>query len=312
MTVALVLLGYAVLLAVAGPRLLTGAAWTDRAPRLAITAWQSLMAAVVGAVVLGGLALVVPTGPVSAGLAELLRACLMKLRAQYATPGGAAVGATGAVLAFAVLGRLGYCLIASLRGAARERLAYRQALTLTGQARPDIGAVILASAAPAVYCLPGRRRRIVVTRGALDLLDDAQLAAALAHERAHLDQRHDLVIGWAAALTRAFPRIGLFARGLAESRRLVELLADDTATRRVDRLTLADALLALAGGRTPAGALGAAGDAAARVRRLIAPGNPLSIRSRVGAVLAALAAFTVPMIVVATPAIAATQMSYCL
>ena len=121
MIVAGALLGYALLLAVAGPRLLTRRGWAERAPRLGIIAWQSLTATVLAAVALAGLALVMPTVRVSADLANLLQACVMALRAQYATPGGAAAGATGAVLALAVLGRAGYCLIATVTVAVRGR-----------------------------------------------------------------------------------------------------------------------------------------------------------------------------------------------
>ena len=311
MIVALILLGYAAVLALAGPWVLMRGGWTDRAPRLGIVAWQSLTAAVVGAVALAGLALVLPTVRVSAGLADLLRACVMALRAQYATPGGAAAGASGAVLALVVLGRCGYCVISALRSASRGRAQHREVLALAGRPRPEMGAVELDDAEPAVYCLPGRSRRIVVTAGALELLDEQQLAAALAHERAHLDQRHDLVIAWAVGLTGAFPRIRLFARGLSESRRLVELLADDVATRSTDRLTLAEALLNLAGGRTPAAALGAGGAAAARVQRLIAPGRPLGHLRTAGTALGLIATFAAPVIALATPAVAAAGMNYC-
>ena len=311
MIVALSLLAYAAILAIAGPRLLIRGTWTDRAPRLAIVAWQSLSAAVVGAVVLAGFALTLPTVRISAGLADLLRTCVMALRAQYATPGGAAAGATGAVLALAVLVRCGYCVLASLSGAARGRSRHRQILALAGQPRLDVGAVVLVDSAPAVYCLPGRQRRIVVTAGALELLDDQQLDAALAHERAHLDQRHDLVIAWAAGLARAFPRLGLFRVGLSESRRLIELLADDVATRSVDRLTLAEALLNLAASRTPVAALGVSSGAAARVQRLIAPQQALSRRGRASRLIAVIGLFAVPLIAVATPALAATHLNYC-
>lgn len=311
MIVALILLGYAVVLALAGPWLLMRSGWTDRAPRLGIIAWQSLTAAAVGAVVLAGLALVLPTVRVSAGLADLLRACVMALRAQYATPGGAATGATGAVLALVVLGRCGLCVISALRTASRGRAQHREVLALAGRLRPEIGAVVLCDAEPAVYCLPGRGKRIVVTAGALELLDDEQLAAVLAHERAHLDQRHDLVIAWALGLARAFPRIGLFAGGLSESRRLVELLADDVATRSSDRLTLAEALLNLAGRRTPAAALGVGGGAAARVQRLIAPSRPLGHLRSAGTTLGVIALFAGPVIALATPAAAAIGMNYC-
>ena len=217
------------MLALAGPWLLMRSGWTDRAPRLGIIAWQSLTAAAVGAVVLAGLALVLPTVRVSAGLADLLRACVMALRAQYATPGGAATGATGAVLALVVLGRCGLCVISALRTASRGRARHREVLALAGRLRPEIGAVVLCDAEPAVYCLPGRGKRIVVTAGALELLDDEQLAAVLAHERAHLDQRHDLVIAWALNARARSRGSDSFAGRLSESRRLVELLADDVA-----------------------------------------------------------------------------------
>ena len=45
------------------------------------------------------------------------------------------------------------------------------------------------SAQPAAYCVPGRPATIVLTSGALAVLDPAQLTAVLAHERAHLAGR---------------------------------------------------------------------------------------------------------------------------
>jgi len=205
--VSLSLLTYALVLAWAGPRLLMRGAWTDRAPRLGIVAWQSVSSAVVVAVVLGGAALVMPTVRFSTDLADLLRACAMALRAQYATPGGLLVTACGAALALGVLGRTGCCVLAAMAGAARQRARHRDVLVLAGRSRPGVGATVLEGDEPAVYCLPGRRRRIVVTSAALALLDDDQLAAALAHERAHLRQRHDLVIARRspAQLTTAQP-----------------------------------------------------------------------------------------------------------
>ncbi len=58
---------------------------------------------------------------------------------------------------------------------------------------------------------------------------------------------------------------------------LTEMVADDAATRIVDRMTVATALVRLAEGSTPAGALGAGGSTALmRVRRLADPTVPLS------------------------------------
>ena len=44
---------------------------------------------------------------------------------------------------------------------------------------------------PVAYCVPSRKRPIVVSSGALDQLEDTQLQAVLAHERAHLRYRLD-------------------------------------------------------------------------------------------------------------------------
>jgi Zn-dependent protease with chaperone function len=45
-----------------------------------------------------------------------------------------------------------------------------------------------------LYCVPGRLPTIVVTTGALAVLEPEQLAAVLAHERAHLAGRHHLLL----------------------------------------------------------------------------------------------------------------------
>ncbi|MFC5034397.1 M56 family metallopeptidase [Streptomyces sp. DSM 41987] len=312
MSAALILLAYAALLAFAAPRLLARGDWTARAPRLGIIAWQAAAVSLLVSAVLAGLALVVPTVQVSADLANLFRACVMALRDQYATPGGAAAAAVGAVLALAVLARAAWCVAASLAGALRSRARHHGVLTMVGTPSVHLGAVVVDSDEPAVYCLPGRRRRIVVTTAALRLLDDQQLAAALAHERAHLDQRHDLVLAWSGGLARAFPRIRLFTRAHAETLRLVELLADDVAARSADRITLAEALLNLAGARTPAAALGAGGSTAAeRVRRLIVPHHPLG-RLRTALTFTGVAALlALPIIGLATPIATAAHLHYC-
>jgi hypothetical protein len=104
---AVCLLAYTGLLLTIGASQLVRAGWTDRAPRLAIAAWLALNSSAIGSVILGGLALVVPTAGVSYHLADLLAACAHDVRARYAHPGGAALAAAGAVLTFAVAVRVG-------------------------------------------------------------------------------------------------------------------------------------------------------------------------------------------------------------
>ncbi len=307
------LLGYAVLLLAAGAPALAGARWPDRAPRLAIAAWFTVTGSAVASVILGGLALLVPTVRVSGGLARLLAACVMALRAQYAHPGGAAMAGAGTVLALAVTARVGWCAAATLARAAAARRRHRLALRVAGRPDPALGAVVVDHAQPAAWCLPGASRSVVVTTAAVAALDDSQLTAVLAHERAHQRGRHHLLVSLAGSLAAAFPRVPAFGRAHEQVARLTELLADDAAARVSHRLTVAEALLAL-GAPAPAAAaaLGAGGStAAARIRRLIAAPAPLSRAAAAAGMLTVAALLALPLAFLAGPAAAAAGKNYC-
>lgn len=312
MSAPLILVVLAVLGATLAPRFLARSPWCERSPRLGIAAWQALSFAVIAAVVLAGAALALPAVPLSVNVAELLSACVTALRAQYATPGGAAVSATGALLAVTVLARTGYCLAAGLVATSRQRWRQVDALSLVARRHEPSGALLVDHSAALVYCLPGRHQQVVLTTGALAALDRDQLAAVLAHERAHLGGRHDLVLAAAAALLRAFPRIPVFQHAHRELARLVEMLADDVAARRNDRLTIATALVHLAEASAPATALGAGGSTSlARVRRLVAPAQPLGATRSVLAGLATAVLLSTPVAVVAFPAVLAATSGLC-
>ncbi len=309
---ALVLFAYAAVLAVAAPALLRRADWPQRAPRLAIAVWQVLGASTLLAVVLGGLALAVPTVAVSTDLGVLLRACAMALQVQYAGPGGAALSATGLTLAAGVAARCLYCAAATLAGAARQRRVHREALALVGRPAAETGVTVVEHAAPAAYCLPGPGARVVLTSSALAALAPCQLAAVLAHERAHLRGRHHWVLAGADAAARAFPRVPLFAVGREQVGRLVEMLADDRASRTHDRLDIAAALITLGRGGAPAAALAASGASAPdRVRRLLGPARPLRQPAVAAAALLAAAISVTPLVVAAAPAVAAVNQNLC-
>jgi Zn-dependent protease with chaperone function len=175
---------------------------------------------------------------------------------------------------------------------------------VTGRRLPgDDTAVVLDAAQPVAYCLPGRPATIVVTSGALALLDSAQLGAVLAHERAHLAARHHLLIALTRGLATVFPAVPLFVRGAEHVARLAEMCADDAAARRSGRSALAAALLVMAtGAAAPAQALGASACAvAARLQRLIEiPGR--GRRARDGLTLASVTILlAVAPILVANP-----------
>jgi hypothetical protein len=106
-----------------------------------------------------------------------------------------------------------------------------------------------------------------------------QLAAVLAHEHAHLRERHDLVLLPFTALRRAFPRSAICADAHRAVALLVEMLADDRALRGRPARELVTALVRFGTAGTcpaPAGALAAGeGEVSARVNRLLHPERPL-------------------------------------
>jgi Zn-dependent protease with chaperone function len=174
----------------------------------------------------------------------------------------------------------------SLRRSSIRTRAHAEAARITGHPVPGRNAAfVLDATQPAVYCVPGRPPTIVLTTGALAVLDPDQLAAVLAHERAHLAGRHHLLLAVTRSLAAVAPVVPLFARGASEVARLAEMRADDVAARRAGgergRRTLLTALLAMGAGRAvappqpqprPAASLAATGGVvAARARRLAEP-----------------------------------------
>src|SRR5262249_51614783 len=144
----------------------------------------------------------------------------------------------------------------------RARHRQRALLGLLAHHDPKVpGALVVDYPAAAAYCVPGLRSAIVISAGTLDLLDQAELAAVLAHERAHLRARHDLVLLPFSALLRAFRWSALALAANSQVALLVEMMAADRARRRLPARELATALLRVgaSSGRAPAGALAAAG-----------------------------------------------------
>jgi len=175
-----------------------------------------------------------------------------------------------------------WVLLAASVAALQARRRQRALLTLLAHGDPKVpGALVVDYPDAAAYCLPGlrSRSRIVVSVGTLELLGRGELAAVLAHERAHLRERHDLVLLPFTALRRAFPRSSTCTGAHRSVALLVEMLADDHALRARPARELVSALVRFgtAGAcPAPAGALAVAeGEMAARVARLLQPVRPL-------------------------------------
>lgn len=305
MIAAAALLGWAGLLLVGGAPALARAAWPDRAPQLGIIAWLALAGSAIASVILGGAALVVPAARVSEGLARLLAACAMALQAHYAHPGGTVLTAAGAALAVTVTARLAWCTAAGLLARSRAGRSHHRSLRLVGRTDRRLGAIVVEHDSPAAYCLPGPRRPVVLTSAAVQALDGTQLAAVLAHEKAHQSGHHHLLVMLAAAPAAAFAPVRAFQLVRDQVARLAELAADDNAASASPRLAVAEALLTLAAAPAGAAALGAGGATAARIHRMIAAPDPLGRAAMAVATFAIAALITLPLLLLAGPAIAA-------
>lgn len=284
MSLAVCLLGYGLAVAVLVPDALLHATRSGWAPRLGIAVWVlavgSVPAAWLTAAGLFGTELVLARG----NLGEVLAGCVAALHAVAA--GGHGTAARVSLLVLAALVAAGLAVLTArlgraLRAARRRTHRHADAARLVGQVDDALGAVVVDLPGRLAYSVAGRPHTIVLSRDALDALDDAQLQAVLAHERAHLAGRHHLLLSAARALAVTLPRIRLFTAGSRELGRLVEMCADDTAARGHDGRTLVGALLALAGAPVPPhGALAAAGTAVIeRAERLMSPPAPAQLRS---------------------------------
>jgi hypothetical protein len=196
-------------------------------------------------------------------------------------------------------------LVWALARVAQAMLAVRR-LVRTPLGRGPEGSVIIGGDDVMLAAAGLARPTLVVSAGALARLDDAELAAAIAHERAHIRRRHRYVLLYAElcrVLGRPLPGT---ARAVRQLRFHIERDADRSAVRgRADRLALASAICkAATGARTRAGMAALGGDGtAARVRELLqdvgAVTGPRGLRTIAVAVsgLAVAAALSLPSVV---------------
>lgn len=302
MTVAATLLAYAVVVAVMAPKVLVRARWVRGVPRLGVIAWQASVFAVLGATVLLALTAVVPVERVSFDLSHLLHACATQLSQSYAIDDGAVVQAASLSLAAATLVRLLWALVAQLRRMRRERSRQRLFIDLLAEAGPD-GEYVVDSDVPLAYCVPGGGGRIVLTRGAIAVLSSEQRVAVLAHERAHLDGRHDIVLLGADVAGVAFGFLGFFRTARHQLRGLVEMLADDAAARCSGELPVASALAGLGSQECPPGTFGAMSQLTAeRIGRLVHRAPSLPVAQQLALGVSALSLALLPWAIAVAPA----------
>lgn len=282
--------------------------WPRRSPAAAILLWQALGLAG-GLAAVGALLAIGVSGPgtqagVLGGFRVLAsRAASGQLVAPHQPLVLTGIRFIALIAGFALFTALCGVLVMAFAGAVSARRRQRELLALLAHGDPKVpGALVIDYPAAAAYCLPGIRSQIVVSAGTLDLLGPAELAAVLAHERAHVRARHDLVLIPFTALRRTFPRSRVIAQAYRTVALLVEMMADDHALRVRGLLPreLATALLRFGTAGTdgaPAGALAVAeGELTARVTRLLTPQPPLPRVAQVAIVTGSAALVAVPLL----------------
>lgn len=232
MGVTAVLVLVALVMLLVAPSVLSLGAWRVRLPRTALALWFGAFltgcacaAASVGTAVVGATAR--PDGPAHTGVLVTLAAWL-------------GLGLLGGVLA-----------LVSVSAEPFAGLERRVARALSGpaatrQRRPGFTLVRFPADRPVACAVPGRHPEILVSSALEGLLSPPQLQAVLAHERAHLRQRHAWAVRVAEVNALCLPR-GLRAGDdlRRETRFLVELAADDAAARDAGPAHLANALVRL-------------------------------------------------------------------
>jgi Zn-dependent protease with chaperone function len=304
---ALLLLG--ALAAVVAPRLLARADWPDREPVVALWVWQCVVAGVLVCCALSmtlsaSAASVVVRGRVFGGApAAVVDAYALSAGSPWAATTAVTL-ACGALWTAAMLARE-ITRTRLRRRRNRSELLLRSPL-LPGEEPGADRLVVLEGERPDAWWLPGTAPRLVITTAALRRLKGRQLDAVLAHEQGHAEARHDWLLHCSAALANGFPRVPVFAAFRDEMHRLVELAADDVASRRFGRLTIALALVELNEDRGVFGPCPTPGaHVPQRVDRLLTPRDRLTAARRLRLTASAALVPAVPILVAFVPGLRA-------
>jgi Zn-dependent protease with chaperone function len=307
LTAALLLLG--AVTAVIAPRLLARADWPDREPVVALWVWQCVVAAVL---VCCALSMTLSAAAAWHAVGGHLFATAPRAVVEAYALGTAGPWAATTAVALAGAGLWSAAMLVHEVGRARARRRRRRADLLVrapllpGEVAVSGRLVVLESEQPDAWWQPGTPPQLVVTTAALLRLKGRQLDAVLAHEQGHARARHDWLLNCSSALAGGFPQVPVFAAFRDEMHRLVELAADDTASRRFGRLTTALALVELNEHRGVFGPCPTPqAHVPARVHRLLTPPDRLTAARRLRLTAAAALVPVVPVLVAFVPGLRA-------
>ena len=286
------------------PVLLSRADWPARSPATALALWQGIALG-------GGFAMIGSLLAFGAAPAGSLLGAATALLPHFATgPLPAAFGVVqlaALTLAVGLTAHLALNLGATAVRAERARRRQHRLVDLLSDPLPGSpGTRVLSHPVPVAYCVPGIRTATVLSDGLVDLLDDDELRAVLAHERAHLDQFHHLVLLSFRAWNGALPWFPIANRAERAVALLTEMLADDRARASVGAEPLATALVQVGTAGEPGPYEDAGGvppDLAMleqRLARLGPGGTPLPAAARAAWLATAVLLAATPLVVLAS------------
>lgn len=241
------------------PLLLARAKWPAAAPVLALALWQSI--ALAGGISMIGSLLLAGLEPFGDDLASRVSGAAASLFTGPLPPDVSLLHTFSLSAAVLLTAHLLLNLALTSERSRRQRHRHMELLRLLSSPLPDEPATrIIDHPAPAAYCLPGARSVTVLSEGMIELLSPDELEAVIAHERAHLRQKHHLLLDAFRSWKRALPWFPIATRAQDAVALLVEMLADDTARRTSGDAALADAIRIVDSTGSAGAALGAPKD----------------------------------------------------
>ncbi len=297
-----VVIAMAVALAWPAPLALSGARWTERSPRAALLLWQAI--ALGGALSMFGALLGIAFLPLHLPISTILNELSGALW-RGPLPERWGLLNVGALCTAVLFG--GLLLANSIHTAwvsEIKRRRHRARIDLLSAPLADHEHVrLLDHPAPLAFCLPGMRNLTVLSSGLIELFDEDEFAAVLAHERAHLRGQHQLVLLAFRAWHDTLPWFPIASRAERAVATLTELIADDVAARSVERSSIASAIRRVGGSWDDGLASGQSAafvtDAATlgpRLARLEQPSNRLGVGARILVGMLSLALVTAPVL----------------
>ncbi|HLS45446.1 MAG TPA: M56 family metallopeptidase [Ornithinicoccus sp.] len=273
---AVTMVGGLLLAALLGPWAVRRAAPSlARAPRTAVALLSgAVLVWVATLLAVGPLLAWLVSGPVllSGQAAEVCQRCLAAANPFAASPVDTAAPAAGLVVlssaaAVLMVGAIWRDLLhrrRRTRGSAQWLLADAESRTVQGHQ-----VSLFPSESPFAVAFPASQGGIVLSTGALQLLDEGELAAVLAHEKAHLGQRHHLVSDVLGSVAKHLRWVPLIAAVVDVLPQYLEIAADHRACRRAGTTALVSALVKL-------GDPSRKGEHHMTSRRAMAPGGGLA------------------------------------